>query len=154
MKLVPWRREDAAFPTLGSSLMQRLFDDDWLAAWPTVNRLPEAFTSNGAPAVNVAETDKEVTVTAEMPGLKEEDIDISFNGSLLTIKAERKFEEEKKEKQYHRTEIQYGTLSRTLRLPEGLNGDAIDARYKNGILTLTIPKVEPTPTRKVKVKTA
>ena len=97
MKLVPWRREDAAFPTLGSSLMQRLLDDDWLAAWPTVNRLPEAFTSNGAPAVNVAETDKEVTVTAEMPGLKEEDIDISFNGSLLTIKAERKFEEEKKD---------------------------------------------------------
>jgi HSP20 family protein len=153
MKITPWRRE-AAFPTQNlTSWIQKFFDDDgWFTA-PLTSRLPETFTRGNVPPVNVAETDKDMTVTVELPGLKEDDINVAFQGNLLTIRAERKFEEEKKDKQYHRVECQYGTFERSLAMPENLKRDQIDARYKNGILTLTIPKVEPTPATKVKVKT-
>jgi HSP20 family protein len=154
MKLNPWRRMEAA-PSLPAqnlaSWIQRFFDDDWFSP-PVTSRLPETFTRGGVPAVNVAETEKEMTVTVELPGLKEDDIHVTFQGDLLTVRAERKFEEEKKDKQYHRVESQYGTIERVLTMPRGLKQDAIEARYKNGILTLTIPKVEPTPANKVKVK--
>lgn len=135
-----------------ASWIQKFFDGDWLSA-PLASRLPAAFASGNVPAVNLAETDKEITVTVELPGLEDKDIDVSWNGNLLCIKAERKFEEEKKDKRYHYVECQYGTFARTLTMPEGLRKDAVDARYKNGILTLVIPKVEPTPAMKVKVKT-
>lgn len=156
MKLTPWRRTDVSFPTFPTqnlaTWIQRFFDDDgWLTS-PLTSKLPETFTRGNVPPVNVAETEKEMTVTVELPGLKEEDINVTFQNNQLTIRAERKFEEEKKDKQYHCMESQYGTLQRTLALPENLKHDAIDARYKNGILTLTIPKVEPTPVTKVKVK--
>jgi HSP20 family protein len=152
--LTPWRRNDVALssPAL-ASWIQKFFDDDnWFNLAPLTSRLPEAFTGATWPPVNVAEGEKEMTVTVELPGLEEKDINVSFQGNLLTVRAERKFEEEKKDKQFRRLESQYGTLERTLTMPDNLRHDAIEARYKNGILTLTIPKVEPTPATKIKVK--
>ncbi|MEZ5965006.1 MAG: Hsp20/alpha crystallin family protein [Planctomycetota bacterium] len=140
------------FPTQSlAHWIQRFFDNDWMAA-PATSRLPAALTGDVMPAVNLGETDKEVTVSVELPGLEEKDIDVSWSGNQLCIKAERKFEAEKKEKHYHYVESQYGTFARTLVMPEGLKRDQVDARFKNGVLTLTIPKVEPTPATKVKVK--
>jgi HSP20 family protein len=153
MKLTPWRKNEAVAPAQSlATWIQRFFDDPFFAASPTATHLPETFTRGHLPPVNVAENDKEMAVTVELPGLEEKDIEVSLSGNLLTIQAERKFEDEKKDKQYHRVECQYGTFTRTLTLPDGLKRDAVDARYKNGILTLTIPKVEPTPTARVKVK--
>lgn len=152
MKLTPWRRQESLPVQSLASWIQRFFDDGWTDTSAVANRLPETFTRGNVPAVNVAETDKEMTVTVELPGLKEEDINVTFQGDQLAIRAERKFEEEKKDKQYHFVESQYGTFARTLTMPDGLKRDQIEARYKNGILTLTIPKVEPTPAMKVKVK--
>jgi len=152
MKILPWRREDA-FPTQSlASWIQRFFDEDgWFNA-PFASRLPATFTSANIPPVDVAETEQAITVNVELPGLDEKDIDVTFQGNQLTIRAERKFEEEKKDTRYHRVERQYGTFTRTLPMPDNLKSDAIDARYKNGVLTITIPKVEPTPAAKVKVR--
>jgi len=152
VNLTPWSRQGSLLPAQNlTSWIQKFFDGDWMSM-PLANRLPATFTGN-VPVANMAETDKEMTVTVELPGLEEKDIDVSWTGNQLCIKAERKFEEEKKDKRYHYVESQYGTFSRTLTMPEGLKKDAVDARYKNGILTLTIPKVEPMPAAKVKIKT-
>lgn len=148
MRLIPWTRDPLGLTRRTDSLFNRLFDEPFAFT----DQLPETFRSNLVPAVNIAEDEKALTVSAELPGLEEKDIDVQVMGNQLVISAERKFEEEKKEKEYHRVEHQYGSFSRTVSLPTGLKTDAVDAVYKNGILTVSIPKIEPTPTAKIKVK--
>lgn len=152
MKLTPWRKEDPSPPAQSlATWIQRFFDEPWArAGFGTL--LPEAFQSPGVPAMNVAEDDKTLTVSVELPGLRLEDIRVDLTGNLLTIQAERRLEDDKKNGHFHRVERHYGSLSRSLTLPDGLDREAIDAVYKDGLLTLRIPKVEPTPTAKVKIK--
>ena len=149
MKLIPWQRP--ALTRRTDSLFNRLFEDAFDFNYN--DKLPETFRTNLVPAVNVAEDEKALTVSVELPGLEEKDIDVEVMGNQLVISGERKFEEEKKEKDFHRVEHQYGSFSRTVTLPTGLKTDAVDAVYKKGILTVSIPKVEPTPVAKIKVKT-
>ena len=149
MKLIPWQRP--ALTRRTDSLFSKLFEDPF--DFNFNDRLPETFRTNLVPAVNVAEDEKALTVSVELPGLEEKDIDVEVMGNQLVISGERKFEEEKKEKDFHRVEHQYGSFSRTVTLPTGLKTDAVDAVYKKGILTVSIPKVEPTPVAKIKVKT-
>lgn len=146
MKLALWPRHRARANEVVPSMFDRFFDA------PLFEHLPEAFQTGLTPAVNIAENEQNWTVTVEMPGLNEEDIDVQVLGNQLMISAERKFEEEKKDKEFHRVEHQYGSISRSITLPPGLRTDEIDAVYKKGILTLEIPKVEPTPSSKVKIK--
>jgi HSP20 family protein len=104
------------------------------------------------PAVDIAETENEFVVKAEVPGCKADDIDISVHGNTLTVSGEKKAEEEKKEKGYYHVERSYGSFRRELTLSSDVEPDKIDAVCKDGVLTLTLPKSEKAKAVKVKVK--
>ena len=114
--------------------------------------LPEVFRTATVAPVNVSETDKSFLVAVDLPGLEEKDIDLRMMGNQLTISAERKWEDEKKGKEFHRVESQFGRFERSVTLPENIKAGACDAVYKKGVLTITIPKAEPTPASKIQVK--
>ncbi len=92
------------------------------------------------PVVDVAETDKEFQIMAELPGLDEKDIDISLSGDMLTIRGEKSEGREEKERSYHLSERRYGSFQRAFYLPEGVDRDKIAAKFDKGVLTLTLPK--------------
>jgi HSP20 family protein len=94
------------------------------------------------PSVDVAENEKEYEITAELPGLKKEEIGISFEDHVLKLHGERKQEEDSKKGNVHRVERNYGRFERVFRLPEDANSEAIKAKYENGVLTVQIPKTE------------
>ena len=100
------------------------------------------FETNWSPSVDVVETEEGYEVKAEVPGIKKEDIHISFENGLLTLKGEKKEESEKKTKNTHRVERAFGRFERSFRLPDGIRADAIKAKYDNGVLTIAIPKAE------------
>jgi len=92
------------------------------------------------PSVDISEDDKVYTVTAELPGLSAEDVDVSLDGSNLVIKGEKQNETKTEDKNYHLTERTYGSFERSFFLPEGVNRDAIAASVDKGVLTVTLPK--------------
>lgn len=92
------------------------------------------------PAVDVAEDDKEVRLTAELPGMKEEDIEVVLRDDMLTVKGEKKSERKEDKENYHFTERRYGAFERTFRLPEEAEADRIEADFKDGVLNVTVPK--------------
>jgi len=108
-----------------------------------------------SPRVDVLDTDKEVTVTAELPGLGENDVELSLTSDALTIKGEKKAEREDKGKGYYRMERSYGAFSRTIPLPAEIESAKVDAKFTKGILTVTLPKTEKArqETKKIPVKT-
>lgn len=103
------------------------------------------------PAVDVAEEGDELIVRAELPGMREEDIDIEFENGILTLKGERKFEDEKKDRNYHRIERAYGRFVRSFTLPRSIDPENIAATYDNGILELIIPKREEAKPRQIRI---
>jgi len=94
------------------------------------------------PKVNIVDSEKEITVSVEIPGMDEKDIDLSLTKDSLTIKGEKKEEKEEKGKNYHRMERSYGSFSRTLPLPVEINTEKAEASYKQGVLTILLPKTE------------
>lgn len=119
----------------------------------TVNRL---FTEpNGrpwVPAVDIRETENELVVKADVPGVKFEDIDVRLENGTLTLRGERKFEETKDQGGWHRVERSYGTFERSFTLPDTVSAEGVKADYKNGTLTVTLPKKEIAKPRQVKVE--
>lgn len=150
MNILPWR-DRTALNTLRSefdNLFNRMpFGDG-------ESRLPEVFGRRVMPAVNIAETEKTWSVSVELPGLNEKDIQVQVMGQQLVISGERKWEEEKKGKEYRSVESQYGAFERSIPLPDNLRLDpeSIQATYKRGMLEVTLPKLEPTPAAKIPVK--
>ena len=125
-----------------------------------VNRLfSESFRTHGeesalttwAPAVDIYETPNELVVKADLPDVNEKDIDIRVENNLLTIRGERKVEKSVSEENFLRVERTYGSFSRSFSLPNTVNAEAINADYKNGVLTVTLPKREESKPRQVKV---
>jgi HSP20 family protein len=109
--------------------------------------IPEATASRvGAfhPTVDISETDEEIRLTAELPGLGEDDFEVTVDGDQLTIKGEKKDEREEKEKGYHRVESRTGTFQRSFRLPADVDPETVKAGYDKGVLTVTVPKPEET----------
>jgi HSP20 family protein len=90
----------------------------------------------------MAETQDMLTVTAELPGLESKDLDVSVSGDVLTIKGEKKSEKEEKDEQRHIVERSYGSFVRMVRLPTAVAQDKIKASFKNGVLTVSLPKTE------------
>jgi HSP20 family protein len=103
----------------------------------------EAFTGAWVPPVDVFETDDhEVVLKAELPEMKREDIGLTFENGVLTIKGERKFNGEVRQENYHRTERHFGTFSRSFTLPNTVDAGRISASYRDGVLTVRIPQRE------------
>jgi len=131
--------------------INRVFDDFADGEhWPFSSQM----AGNGklSPRVNVSETEKKVEVTAELPGVEEKDIDVNLTDDMLTIKAEKKSKTEKTEKDYYLAERSHGTFARTMRLPCAVSKKKVDARFKNGVLTVALPKSPKAKANKKKIK--
>jgi HSP20 family protein len=102
--------------------------------------------------LDVIEEEQEFKVTASLPGIKMEDIDVVFNKGALTIKGSTKEESEEKDSHYHLRERRYGSFSRTITLPATIKADSINAEYKDGILTLRLPKSEQDSPKRISIK--
>ena len=103
-------------------------------------------------AVDVLEKDDDFIVKASVPGIKPEDLDISYSDETLTIKGEIKSDNEVKQDQYHLRERRYGSFTRSIRLPTKIKGDAIEASYENGVVSLRLPKAEQDKPKRIAVK--
>lgn len=108
---------------------------------------------NWAPPVNVEETSDELLLTAEVPGMTAEDIDIEIENNILTIRGEKSFErtEGEDDKRYHVWERRYGSFQRSFTLPRTVRGEEIKAEYQNGLLTIRMPKAPEAKSRKIEV---
>ncbi|MCX7994513.1 MAG: Hsp20/alpha crystallin family protein [candidate division WOR-3 bacterium] len=104
------------------------------------------------PVIDIEEDNENFIVSAELPGLKKEDVKISVRGNLLTISGERKHEAETKNKTYHRVERMYGKFSRTITLPSDVDVNKIKAIYKDGVLHITLPKPETMKPKEIEVE--
>lgn len=103
-------------------------------------------------AMDVSENDDEFLVKATLPGINPDDLEITLDNNVLTIKGEVKEEKESEERRYHLRERRYGKFSRSFSLPSWVDAEHIDAQYENGILTLRLPKVEEAKPKRIKVK--
>ncbi len=119
--------------------IDRVFDDVFRDVAPAFNT---GFNPN-AMRVNIAEDEKNIYIEAELAGLKKEDVKVTIEDGVLTIRGERKQETEEKKKNYHRVERVFGSFSRSFTLGENIDKDNIEAKYEDGVLHLTLPKVEP-----------
>ncbi|PYT69217.1 MAG: molecular chaperone [Acidobacteria bacterium] len=107
-----------------------------------------------APAVDIFETEHQLVVKADLPDVNPQDLDIRVENNILTIRGERKFENEVNEENYLRVERSYGSFSRSFSLANSVKSDAIKADYQNGVLTLSIPKREEAKPKQIKVNVA
>jgi HSP20 family protein len=125
--------------------MNRLFSDFFGRASQEQN------LTTWAPAVDIYEGEHELVVKADLPDVKPEDLDIRVENNILTIRGERKFEKKADEKNYLRVERAYGSFARSFSLANSVNTEAIKADYKDGVLTLSIPKREEAKPKQIKV---
>jgi len=128
--------------------MDRLFEDSFVRPSRFLSNLGEA----AAPALDVYQTANEVVVKAALPGLKPEDISVDITGEVLTIRGETRAEQEIKKEDYLYQERRYGSFSRSVVLPGQLKPDKAEATLEEGILTLSIPKVEEAKPKAIRVK--
>ncbi|MDF1578138.1 MAG: Hsp20/alpha crystallin family protein [Desulfurivibrionaceae bacterium] len=105
-----------------------------------------------APRVDISENDKEFVINAEIPDIKKEDVKVNVENGVLTLRGERKQEKEEKDKKFHRIERFYGSFCRSFTLPDNVDEAKIDATFKDGMLKLTIPKIESKKPKAIEVK--
>jgi HSP20 family protein len=135
--------------------MNRLFDNMFTGFSLSSSAPMERGTAQTfSPRVDVSETDKEIKVSAELPGMEEKDIDVSLTRDTLTIKGEKKGETEEKGKDYYRMERSYGSFTRSIPIPVEVDTDKVEATFKKGVLDITLPKTEKAigQTKKIAVK--
>lgn len=144
--LIRWRpmRDMMTLRDEMDRLFERAFEDRSLSQWQP--------STNWGLALDVAENDDAYIVTASLPGMKPEDIDISITDNVLTIKGEYKSDETINEDSYHIRERRFGSFGRSISLPSMVNSDDVAAQYENGVLTLTVPKAEEVKPRRIEVK--
>lgn len=137
--------------------MNRLFDDFFrgFGLGPALNWNESAVDTVFSPSVDVSETGSEVKVSAELPGMEEKDVTVELSDNVLTIRGEKKEEQEEKGRNWYRREQSYGSFNRVVPLPANVNGEKAKARFKKGKLTINIPKLaEDSATRRsVKIET-
>jgi HSP20 family protein len=125
----------------------RLFEDAFtrMVNEPRANR-------PWSPAVDIYETENELVLKADLPDVELKDIDVRVENQTLTVSGERKFDQEQSSKGYHRIERSYGSFVRSFAVPNSFDTDKISAEFKNGVLTVTLPKKETAKPRQVKVE--
>ena len=128
--------------------VNRVFDDFWGESWLAPSR---EMAAGFWPQVDVTETDKEIKVSAEIPGVESKDIDVSVEEGMLTIKGKKKYEREEKEKDQYRMERSYGSFERAIELPAEVDESKAKAEFKKGVLRLTLPKRPGAPSRRKKI---
>lgn len=161
-ELIPWMSEKSrgdlarggeVSPYLSlQQEMNRMFDE-FFEGFDLAPFRGEGMTSV-APKVDVAETESEIHVTAELPGLTENEVEVTLAEGSLTLRGEKKSEKEDKQKNYHRTERSYGMFERTIPLPAEVDREKVEATFTNGVLSVVLQKLSPSVEagRKISVK--
>ena len=143
----PGRLED--IEQLFDDFLRRGWPHPWRMGWPGFAEPSPGFR---APRVDVIDRDGEVVVQAEIPGVDRKDLDISVSEDSVTIRGETRSEEQQEEGEYYRCEISRGSFSRTVALPGDVDNDKCKTSFKDGVLELTVPKVEKAKRRTIKVE--
>ncbi len=149
--LTSWNREMPSFLGLQSlrNDMNRIFEDFIRSD----NFVYDSFTSSDwNPAVDIIENNDCYIINAELPGMNKDDVKITLENNLLTIRGEKKSEYDKKEENYHRVECNYGSFERTFSISGSIKANDIEAQYINGVLILTLPKAEEVKPKMVDIK--
>ncbi|MBR3189162.1 MAG: Hsp20/alpha crystallin family protein [Chelatococcus sp.] len=151
--LIPWARKDSApeakrgednpLATLQRE-MNRVFEN----FWDRVGNLDWPWGSGEAKS-DMVETDNAIEVSIELPGMEMKDIEVTVNDDMLTVKGEKRIERQEEKKGYYLSERSYGAIYRTIPLPPGVDGEKVQASFKNGVLTIRLPQ---TPEAQAKVK--
>lgn len=131
MTLMRYSRPNNLMSKRFSDIMDEFFND-------AVNNRRDSFV----PSIDISESDDQFLISAELPGMKKEDINISLENNRLSISGERSFEKEDKGKKYHRVETSYGSFERSFQLPDNIDEESIKASYDNGLLNISIDKSE------------
>src|SRR5699024_9305526 len=129
MTLVRYNRPNNMMSKRFSDIMDEFFND-------AVQTRRDSFV----PGIDIAETDSQFEISAELPGLKKEDINISLDNGRLSISGERNMKKEEEGKTFHRVETSYGSFSRSFQLPDNVDEESINASYENGLLNITVDK--------------
>ena len=125
-------------------LFEAFFDHPNITDWET----------SFEPSVEVSDTTDAVVVKAQVPGVSKDDLHVEISDDVLTLKGETKTEEKKEDKNYYRREIRYGSFSRTIPLPVAVKSEQADAKMKDGVLEITIPKSEKANVKEIPVQTS
>jgi HSP20 family protein len=159
--LIPWKSKEKSLAPRSAAA------DPFRQLQHEMDRLFEEFRGFGlaqmaeneggfgwAPAVNMTEDEKEIRVTAELPGMDEKDIEVDFSHNTLTIRGEKKEEEKEENQNFYRMERRYGSFQRQIDVPREVEADKVEAEFKKGVLTVHLPKTKEARTnaRKIQVK--
>ena len=145
MELSPWKPFGELSPFRKE--MDRLWNR-FLGETP----FARTFNEMWSPSVDISETKDDFVVKAELPGLEAKDVNVSISGNVLTIKGEKKAEEEEKDEHYHRVERYSGSFQRVFQLPSGVKADKVEANFDKGVLKVTLPKVEEAKKKEIEIK--
>jgi HSP20 family protein len=156
MALIPWRnkgRDGGALAPLSDLRheIDRMFDAFTRDPWGSLSE----FGGSKAwfPAIDVAENDREVIVRAEVPGIDPKELDITVTSDRLTLSGEKKETTERKDKDFYQSETRYGSFSRSVDLPSGVDTEHVTAEHTNGVVTIKLKKTAAAATKKIQVKT-
>jgi HSP20 family protein len=162
MSLIPWRqkREErmmeeggmgaplARFRNEMDNLFERFFGETWGPG--LLESLPARM--GFGPRIDLAESENEITMRAELPGVDPNDVNVEVMGNTLTIRGEKKQQKEEKRENYHYVERQYGTFNRRVELPSSVDPNRVNAAFKNGLLTITMAKRPDAKAKRITVK--
>jgi HSP20 family protein len=140
---------DRLFDRFGFPSLRRVFDME--PSWR-----PASSFGFSAPAIDMSEDDKTYKISAELPGIDADDIDVSLSGDTLVLKGEKRQEKVQKDKNYHFSERSYGSFQRSFQLPTSIDRDRVAADFSNGVLTITLPKTAEAqkPQKKIEIRSA
>ena len=130
---------------------QREFERLFKEAFSPMSGETEVSTRSWAPPVDIYETEDAIVLKAELPGIDPKDVEVRVEDNTLYLKGERNYEKEVKEQNYHRIERSYGSFARSFSLPNSIDAEKVKAEYKDGLLTLTMPKREETKPKTIKI---
>jgi len=146
--LIRWNPETDLLRNRMDRLFNQMLGDVWGAPVAT----EEVSTRRWSPVVDIRETEDALMLTAELPGLNKDDVQITLENNVLTLSGERSFEKESKGETFHRIERSYGAFSRAFTLPANVRTDKVAAVFADGLLHVTLPKVEESKPRKIEIK--
>jgi HSP20 family protein len=143
------RRSASADPFRAMDEMMNRFFEDWTTAPRGIGTV-----RGWAPAIDMADRENEILLRADLPGLEQKDINVNLENGVLTIRGERKEEREAREEDYFCCERWSGSFSRSVTLPQGIDADKVQARFKNGVLEIKIPKTKQAVGKKIEIQQA
>ncbi|MDQ7784140.1 MAG: Hsp20/alpha crystallin family protein [Desulfomonilaceae bacterium] len=150
-ELIPWGTREETRPSLFRTKFFREFDDLMSRFFGEEQFFTERWPGFH-PAIDISETDDEIVVKGEIPGIDPKDMDISLTGRVLSIKGEKKEEKEEKQEGTYRKERRFGSFSRSFTVPSEIREDKIEAKFDNGVLTIRLPKKETAKKTSIKIE--